>query len=106
MNAQANAQNTPHVTENPIKLRGGNTIPPGCGVTWCNGKATVHTRERPVRVSARAAARALGIEFPTMEDLARWTYDSGCDSILGHWVEPDGIDPEGSPSWLLALDFV
>jgi hypothetical protein len=27
-------------------------------------------------------------------------------SVLGETVEPDGIDPEGSPSWLLALGLI
>ena len=43
---------------------------------------------------------------PTMEKMMKWQEDGFCKSILGERVEPDGIDAQGSPSWLLALGFI
>lgn len=58
---------------------------------------------RRQRASVKLTCKLLGIQMPTMEDLEEWTYDSVCESVYGHNVEPDGHDEEGSPSWLLAL---
>ncbi len=95
------------LTKKTLKLKNGDVLPAGCAVSWKDGKATVHvSANRRVRVSALGAARALGIEIPSEEEIGYWVIDSVCDSILGYTVEPDGIDEEGSPSWLHAMGLV
>lgn len=94
------------ITKRPIKLKNGGEVPAGCPVTWRDGKATVHDGENRYRISAVGAAKALGIELPSDEDLGRWVYDSVCESVLGYMIEPDGIDEKGSPSWLLAMKLI
>jgi hypothetical protein len=94
------------ITKRPIKLRDGTEVLPGCTVTWEAGKATIHTGEKNLRVSGCAAARALGIQIPTIEDLEEWNGDGVCESVLGETVEPDGIDEHGSPSWLLVMGLI
>jgi hypothetical protein len=91
-----------NITKHPIPLKDGTSLPAGSEVSWSAGKATVAGR----RVSALGAAKALGIESPTDEELNHWVCDSIVDSVLGYRVEPDGCDEEGSPSWLLALGLI
>ena len=43
---------------------------------------------------------------PTIEDLERWMNDGVCESTNGERVEPDGIDSDGYPSWLLYLGLI
>lgn len=98
-------------TKNPVKLKSGGQIPAGAIVNWSKGKATITwVSEDGVvqesRLSARGAARALGIEEPSYTQLEAWVLDSVCDSVLGEQVEPDGYDPAGSPSWLLAFGMI
>ena len=45
-------------------------------------------------------------ETPSCEQSEAWVDDSGCESLTGHRVEPDGYGPDGSPSWLIALGLV
>ena len=90
------------ITKKEIRLKSGESIPAGSEVTWVDGNATVAGR----RVSALTAARALGVDIPTEEDLNDWVTDSSVLSILGYNVELDGIDPEGSPSWFLAMGLI
>jgi hypothetical protein len=40
---------------------------------------------------------------PSISSLERQVDNGVVKSILGHRTEPDGFDPEGSPSWALAL---
>lgn len=42
-------------------------------------------------------------ELPSMDALCAWMYDATCETPTGHVVEPDGIGPDGAPSWLRAL---
>jgi len=44
--------------------------------------------------------------MPDMEQVRRWIYDSVCESLDGHTVEPDGYSPNGAPSYLIALGLV
>jgi hypothetical protein len=42
--------------------------------------------------------------LPSMATLERWmSEDGGCETVTGDWVEPDGVGPDGAPSWLRAL---
>jgi hypothetical protein len=45
-------------------------------------------------------------ERPDMDTLEEWMSDGGCESVMGEWVEPDGHDCYGSPSWLLAYGMI
>ncbi|OAM91772.1 hypothetical protein OH491_24890 [Termitidicoccus mucosus] len=46
-------------------------------------------------------------EPPTLEALASEVFsDSICPTVLGGTAEPDGMDEDGSPSWLLALGLI
>ncbi len=42
-------------------------------------------------------------DLPSIADLDRWIIDGVAESLSGDTVEPDGIGPDGAPSWLLAL---
>lgn len=46
------------------------------------------------------------LQNPDMRQLSEWSYDSVCESVLGHMVEPDGYDGYGFPSWLIVLGIV
>jgi len=43
---------------------------------------------------------------PDLETVQEWLDEGGCMSVTGHWVEPDGYGPDGSPSWLLVLGVI
>ena len=43
---------------------------------------------------------------PTFEEVQEWFFDGICESLLGHRVELDGVDFEGSPSWVMAMELV
>tara|TARA_R110002020_G_scaffold19364_2_gene67097 strand:+ start:5736 stop:5963 length:228 start_codon:yes stop_codon:yes gene_type:complete len=45
-------------------------------------------------------------ETPSFEEIRGWVFDSTCESLAGETVEPDGVDPDGFPSWLLAVGLV
>lgn len=45
-------------------------------------------------------------ELPSEEELAEWVSDSVVDTPTGHRVEPDGIGPDGVPSWLRCLGLI
>lgn len=98
------------LTKNPIPLKDGSVIPAGAVISWAKGRPTatwsVNGEIRSARIRALTAADALGIERPDDAQISAWVTDSVCDSILGAQVEPDGIDPEGSPSWLLAMGLI
>ena len=48
----------------------------------------------------------LGMSVPTVKTLEKWSESGICKSVFGKKVEPDGTDPEGAPSWLLALGLI
>ena len=45
-------------------------------------------------------------ELPSMQELMAWNEDGICETPTGHRVEPDGIGPDGVPSWLRALRLI
>lgn len=47
----------------------------------------------------------LGQKAPTMKTLEKWISDGIAKTVTGCRVEPDGIGPDGSPSWLLVLGY-
>ena len=46
------------------------------------------------------------LEVPTIEQLAEWEYEGGCEATDGCLVEPDGTCPHGCQSWLLELGMI
>ena len=43
---------------------------------------------------------------PSINTMEKWLDDGVAKSILGKRVETDGYDSDGSPSWLLALEYI
>ncbi len=44
--------------------------------------------------------------IPTLATLQRWEMDGVCKTPTGHMVEPDGVGPDGVPSWLRILGLI
>jgi hypothetical protein len=65
--------------------------------------AVTHGPERDDGLPDYVVWRGKRYETPPLEQIEEWTYDSVCDSLEDDTVEPDGIGPDGAPSWLLAL---
>jgi hypothetical protein len=48
-----------------------------------------------------------GFTKPSMRTLEKWTFDEANPKTpVGTVVEPDGVDPDGWPSWMLILGFL
>ncbi len=45
-------------------------------------------------------------ELPSTEEMEEWVSDSVVDTPTGHRVEPDGVGPDGVPSWLRCLGLI
>ena len=54
---------------------------------------------------ALIALKMLGIA-PTEDDLLSALCNGVCDTPNGHSVEPDGVDHQGVPSWLMIYGFI
>lgn len=46
------------------------------------------------------------VKIPGLRTMMAWNADGIAKSISGKKVEPDGYDPEGYPSWLLAMGYI
>lgn len=56
---------------------------------------------------SRLPAWAAGIaELPTQAELEEWIFDGLCETPSGDSVEPDGVGPDGAPSWLRCLGLI
>jgi len=44
--------------------------------------------------------------IPSLEMLKEWDHDGICETPTGHRVEPDGIGPDGVPSWLRVFSII
>jgi hypothetical protein len=44
--------------------------------------------------------------LPSFETLQEWEHDGICETPTGHKVEPDGVGPDGVPSWLRCLSII
>ena len=44
--------------------------------------------------------------IPTQSTLEKWENDGVCKTPTGHTVEPDGVGPDGVPSWLRILRLI
>ncbi len=58
------------------------------------------------QVEALPAWRRQVRALPSLRALQEWCTESICETVTGDTVEPDGIGPDGAPSWLLALGLV
>jgi hypothetical protein len=52
------------------------------------------------RISTRDL-KAVGLKMPGLKTLEKYSSEGIAKSVFGARVEPDGVDAEGSPSWLL-----
>jgi len=63
-------------------------------------------REYKFRMS-RLPDYFMGFKAPSVRTMEKWEWDSGgCKTPMGTMVEPDGVDPDGWPSWMLILGFL
>lgn len=64
-------------------------------------------RKRKLEMIANLPAWARECKsLPSIATLEHWMMDGICESISGDSVEPDGLGPDGAPSWLLALGLI
>lgn len=45
-------------------------------------------------------------ELPSLEKIEEWTFDGDVETPSGDTVDPDGVGPDGAPSWLRCLGMV
>ena len=99
-----------------IKFKNGLVIPVGtqCEIRF-DGKTTVCEliggTAGGIPTSLRLRCSSLPRYFskfktPSLNSLEKWSNDGVCKSMLGHIVEPDGFDSDGSPSWLLVAGLI
>lgn len=95
-----------------LKLKDGTSYAAGLSAVVAfvgNGStlATLTIGGRTFRIRASKLCKYVtGFDRPSQQDLEEWSEDSGCETISGDWVEPDGWGPDGAPSWLLALGLI
>lgn len=102
------------VTSNPIKLANGETVPSGelCTVEVDKRRPTVARLWAPsvgdFSVQCRNLWRYFGEFLQVTDDMIEEAImDGDCPSIYDfHEVEPDGWDPHGFPSILVAMGII
>jgi hypothetical protein len=48
-----------------------------------------------------------GFKAPSVKTMEKWEWDKGgCKTPVGTMVEPDGVDPDGWPSWMLIMGII
>lgn len=98
-----------HTLIKDITLKDGSTYAKGeeFSVRWDREKPWISLLtigQREIRVHSQTLPTlSHDFEAPDMSELDEVMCDGICYSMLGHSVEPDGWDHEGSPSWLLAM---
>ena len=78
-------------------------------VSFDNGQALLHFPDGQTVKTRAFRLHAIVTGFakpPATITLHRWSLDGVCKTVTGYKVEPDGIGPDGSPSWLLALGLI
>jgi len=68
-----------------------------------NSDIVEHGPAREDGLPAWVTWRGQRFDTPDYEFIREMVYDSVVSSLYDYDVEPDGHDPEGSPSWLLAI---
>lgn len=43
---------------------------------------------------------------PSMEEIMRWSWEGGCYTTDGCWVEEDGTCEHGHRSWMLVMGLI
>ena len=95
-----------------LKLKDGTLYAPGTDATFrwernAPGTTLVTIQGREIRLSTSRLYKYFKVaQPPTMALLKRWMAQGVAKSVLGHRVEPDGWDPESSPSWMLVLGLI
>lgn len=96
-----------------IKLKDGKSFPVGsiCDITFNGSTQAVKINVVAANVTFSAFARSLPsyfskIKVPSLKTMEKWSDDGIAKSVLGHKVEPDGFDHEGSPSWLIVMGLI
>jgi hypothetical protein len=46
------------------------------------------------------------VKAPSVRTLENWSMDGVAKTLMGGTIEPDGMDSEGCPSWLLHLGYI
>jgi len=64
------------------------------------------TEERVIVATKNLHSYVNAPKAPSVYLMEKWSEDGVAKSILGHRTEPDGWDPNGSPSWMLALRLI
>jgi hypothetical protein len=71
---------------------------------------TISIEEWTARKLAKVAAlpewQRTTKRLPSNNQIREWTYDSVCETPSGDTVEPDGVGPDGAPSWLRILGLI
>jgi hypothetical protein len=95
-----------------IRFRDGYIIPKGDTllIDWPDARARpmeVEVLHRDRAFPGRAATSLLWIGLsPAPAELEAAVSEGACETPAGHSVEPDGIDCEGNPSWLLIYGLI
>lgn len=65
-------------------------------------------KEEPVKMSAGKLYLYVGGfgKPPSINTMMKWSDDGVAQTVTGKRVEPDGVGPDGSPSWLLVLGYI
>lgn len=96
-------------TYKEIKFKSGDIIPAGTEVVILPIRNATERRSHPFRCLVLHNGKEYStsytsvIEPPSEDEVEDMMFDSIVPSIGGYDVEPDGYDPDGFPSWLLAL---
>lgn len=68
---------------------------PNGAMTVSNGDKVFNTR-----------LYSMFFKAPSLATLERWSDSGVAKTPTGHKVEPDGIGPDGAPSWLLIMGLI
>lgn len=89
-----------------VQFRNGNVLPKGSMVilNWPDAKlkpfqVEVHLGNLVFPSPAATALAWIGLTV-SQEELEAAMEDGACETPSGSMVEPDGVDPQGVPSWL------
>lgn len=96
-------------TKYDIKLKTGEVISAGTFVTLrpMDRLCEVITVEKTYKFTwLTVATKILGKTIPINRTLEKYIYDGICKSINGKTVEPDGVDSDGFPSWLIVMGMI
>lgn len=95
-----------------VRFKDGHRILKGesIGIAWPDPRVDpmrveVFHKDRVLKTPAISALGWIGSSC-TDEDLAEMAVDSLCETPNGTTVEPDGVDSDGVPSWLMIYGLI